>query len=109
MNWFKTAISVFVNAVKTQYIDFKGRTKMMDFWQYLVIYFIINFVLSIIDSIVFIPLMHVKLLSSLYGLAVLLPTLGIAVRRMTDVGKPAWFIIIPFYNLYLWAQPSKEA
>lgn len=40
-------------------------------------------------------------LSNLYSLAVLVPSLAVAVRRMHDVGKSGWYILIPIYNLIL--------
>jgi len=107
MNWFKTAISVFVNAVKGQYFDFKGRTKMMDFWMFLVVYIIIDVILSILDGILA-SLLGFAILSSLFQLAMICPLLGIGVRRMHDIGMVGWWILVPLYNLYLWAQPGKK-
>lgn len=37
----------------------------------------------------------------LYALGVLIPSIAVGVRRMHDVDKSGWFIIVPFYNLYL--------
>ncbi|MTA57222.1 MAG: DUF805 domain-containing protein, partial [Actinobacteria bacterium] len=36
-------------------------------------------------------------------------TIAVAVRRMHDVGKSGWFILIPIYNLILATSPSKPA
>lgn len=107
MNWLKTAFNVFVNALKGQYFDFKGRTKMMDFWMFLVIYIIINVVLSIVDMLLA-AVLGFAILSPLFQLAMLCPLLGIGARRMHDIGKSGWFQIIPLYNLYLWAQPGQK-
>ena len=30
------------------------------------------------------------------------------IRRMHDVGKSGWFILVPFYNFYLFVQPALE-
>ena len=107
MNWLKTAFEVFVNAVKGQYFDFKGRTKTKDFWMFLVIFIILNAVLSIIDRVLA-SVLHFAILSPLFQLAMLCPLLGIGARRMHDIGKSGWFQIIPFYNLYLWAQAGQK-
>ena len=37
----------------------------------------------------------------LYSLVALLPGIAVAVRRMHDVGKSGWFVLIPIYNLVL--------
>ena len=42
-----------------------------------------------------------SLLSTLYSLAVLVPSIAVVVRRTHDVGKSGWYMLIPFYNLIL--------
>ena len=37
----------------------------------------------------------------IYILGVLVPSIGVAVRRMHDVGKSGWYCLIPIYNLIL--------
>jgi len=36
-----------------------------------------------------------------YQLAILIPSIAVGVRRMHDVNKSGWFILIPIYNLIL--------
>lgn len=107
MNWFKTAFGVFADAVKGHYFDFKGRTKTVDFWMFVVVYILVGIVLSILDRVLA-SLLGFTILTSLFELAMLCPMLGIGARRMHDIGKSGWFMLIPFYNLYLWAQPSQK-
>ena len=40
-------------------------------------------------------------------IGVVVATIAVAVRRMHDVGKSGWFILIPIYNLVLVLSPSK--
>ena len=40
-------------------------------------------------------------LSDIFNLVTFLPLLAAAVRRIHDHGKSGWFILVPFYNLYL--------
>jgi uncharacterized membrane protein YhaH (DUF805 family) len=40
-------------------------------------------------------------IASIYSIAVLIPGIAVAIRRMHDVGKSGWFILIPIYNLIL--------
>ena len=42
-------------------------------------------------------------IADIYSLAVLVPSIAVAIRRMHDIGKSGWFILIPFYNLYLFS------
>jgi len=46
------------------------------------------------------------LLGTIYGLVVLIPGIAVAIRRMHDVGKSGWFILIPIYNLVLAVTPG---
>lgn len=43
---------------------------------------------------------------SLFQLAILLPSIGLAIRRMHDIGKSGWFCIIPIYNIILACTPG---
>jgi|GEM_PF-6714767 len=37
----------------------------------------------------------------IYLLAVIVPSLAVGVRRMHDVGKSGWYLLIPLYNFIL--------
>jgi uncharacterized membrane protein YhaH (DUF805 family) len=56
---------------------------------------------------------HLSGLAGLYSLAVLLPTLGLQFRRLHDIGKSAWWLLVALvpilgfiYLIYLYCQPS---
>ncbi|HXQ47029.1 MAG TPA: DUF805 domain-containing protein, partial [Caulobacteraceae bacterium] len=58
-------------------------------------------------------LVHLQAFASLYSLAVLLPSLGIAVRRLHDIGKSGWWLLVALvpllgaiYLIYLYCQPT---
>ena len=38
---------------------------------------------------------------NLYSLAVFIPSVAVAVLRMHDTNHSCWFLLVPFYNLYL--------
>ncbi len=44
----------------------------------------------------------------IYSLAVMLPYIAVGIRRMHDLGKSGWFILIPIYNLILFATNGVE-
>ena len=83
--------------VLQNYATFSGRARRSEYWYFVLFNFIISFVLGFVDGL----LMSGELLSSIYSLAVLIPSIAVAVRRMHDVGKSGWFILIPIYNLIL--------
>jgi len=41
------------------------------------------------------------LLGTIVTLPLIIPSIAVGVRRMHDVGKSGWFILIPIYNLIL--------
>ncbi len=41
------------------------------------------------------------IISQIYNLAVLVPSICVGVRRMHDTDHSGWFLLIPFYNLIL--------
>jgi uncharacterized membrane protein YhaH (DUF805 family) len=78
------------------YATFSGRARRSEYWYFVLFNLIFSIVLAIVGAVIRFPL-----LSTLYSLAVLLPSIAVAVRRMHDVGKSGWFVLIPIYNLIL--------
>ena len=100
MNWYLKVLK--------QYADFKGRARRKEYWMFVLINSIISFALTYImqGSIVS---QESSWLEILYSLAVLIPSLSVGVRRMHDVGKSGWYLLIPFYNLILACTDSENA
>lgn len=48
------------------------------------------------------------LLGSVFALVTIVPYLAVFVRRMHDVGKSGWFMLIPIYNLILAVSDSEH-
>lgn len=71
-----------------------------------------NIGISIAISLVFSRL-KIPWVASLYSLATLLPSLGLTARRLHDIGKSGWLMLIGFiplvglYLIYLLAQDSE--
>jgi uncharacterized membrane protein YhaH (DUF805 family) len=80
--------------VLRNYANFKGRATMREYWYFFLFNFIIAFILGIIDG-----LADMQILSKFYSFIVLTPGIAVGVRRMHDVGKSGWFLLIPFNNI----------
>lgn len=84
---FLEAVTLFFS----RYADFKGRSRRSEYWWVMLFNVIVSVVLVLLpDSLAF--------LSSLWSLAILVPSLAICIRRLHDVGKSGWwylFILIP--------------
>lgn len=73
------------------YANFKGRASRAEYWWWALFTVILSILLSSIsDSF-----------GNLGSLVTLLPTIAVAVRRMHDVNRVGWFILVPIYNLVL--------
>jgi len=89
----------YLKVVKDNYANFKGRASREEYWMFVLFNFIFLIALSFIEGFLF--GLYSSILSNIYYLAVLVPTIAVAVRRMHDTGKSGWFILIPIYNLIL--------
>jgi uncharacterized membrane protein YhaH (DUF805 family) len=81
--------------VLKNYVGFQGRARRKEYWMFN----LFNFIAAIILVIVDFSMGLYPLFSGLYGLAILLPSLAVLVRRLHDTGKSgAWFFIsfVPF-------------
>jgi uncharacterized membrane protein YhaH (DUF805 family) len=83
----------FVDTVTNHYMDFNGRVGRAQFWWYVLVGFVIGIGVSIVAAIT------THLVSTLYFLALLLPNLGMAIRRFHDSGKPGTWAIAAFVLL----------
>jgi uncharacterized membrane protein YhaH (DUF805 family) len=79
-----------------KYVDFSGRATRKEFWSFVFFYYLSIFVAGLIDGI-----MGTDFVGNLVLLALVLPYISCVARRMHDVGKSGWFMIVPFYNLIL--------
>jgi uncharacterized membrane protein YhaH (DUF805 family) len=102
MNWYISALK--------KYAVFQGRARRKEYWYFFLLNVIIAFCLGFLEGIMRINYAsgH-SILADIYQLAVLLPSIGVAIRRMHDVGKSGWFILVPIYNLILAIKPGDKA
>ncbi len=88
----------FLDAVKSvfsQYATFSGRARRSEYWYFVLFNYIVSIVLV---------LTGVQMLSYIWSLATLIPGLAVAVRRMHDIGKSGWFLLIGFIPIvgFIW-------
>jgi uncharacterized membrane protein YhaH (DUF805 family) len=82
--------------VLQNYATFSGRARRKEYWMFVLFNVIFAFVFGFVCGLIGVPV-----LANLYTLAVLLPSIAVGVRRMHDVGKSGWFLLIPIYNFIL--------
>ena len=89
--------------VLQNYVTFTGRARRKEYWMFVLFNVIIAIILGIIDRVIGSYNYETRqgLFSNLYSLAILLPSIAVGIRRMHDVGKSGWFMLIPIYDLIL--------
>ena len=109
MNWYL--------AVLRKYVDFSGRARRKEYWYFILISTLISIVLTFIDGLTgsLSPELGMGMLSGIYALAVLVPTIAVAFRRLHDTGRSAWWLLIGLIPLIgaivlliFFVQDSKE-
>jgi uncharacterized membrane protein YhaH (DUF805 family) len=85
----------YLDTLTNHYVDFNGRVGRPQFWYFVVVDIAISIGVTIVASIT------IQALSDLYSLALLLPTLGLTVRRLQDTGKPGSWVLIGFIPIVL--------
>ncbi|MFF3023880.1 DUF805 domain-containing protein [Gottfriedia sp. NPDC057948] len=81
--------------VLKNYAVFNGRARRKEYWMFFLFNAIITILLSILQSIADID----NLLTGIYGLLTILPSLAVGARRLHDSGRSGWWLligIIPF-------------
>jgi uncharacterized membrane protein YhaH (DUF805 family) len=95
MKWY---LSVLKN-----YAKFDGRASRSEYWYFFLFNIIISWVFTYIETTA-----NIQYLNLMYSLAVLVPGIAVGVRRMHDVNKSGWYILIPIYNLILACTPGTD-
>lgn len=81
MNWYLDVLK--------KYAVFDGRARRQEYWMFGLFNFIIAVVLAAIGGII-----HTQALYGLYVLAILLPSIGVTIRRLHDTGRSGWWMLI---------------
>jgi uncharacterized membrane protein YhaH (DUF805 family) len=76
--------------VLKQYGALKGRARREEFWMFYLINFLICSVLYLLTE----AIPWIYLLSGLYSLAILLPSASLSVRRLHDLNKSGWWLLV---------------
>jgi len=72
----------FLDAIQNHYMDFSGRVGRAQFWYFILVCVGISIVAAIIDGVI-----GFRILGAILGLFLLLPTAGMAARRIQDTGR----------------------
>ena len=90
MNWYLEVLK--------KYAVFSGRARRKEYWFFVLFNIIIALALTFIDfsTGLYDVESEVGLLSGLYSLAVLVPSIAVTIRRLHDTDRTGWWFLIAF-------------
>lgn len=83
MEWYLTVLK--------RYSDFSGRSRRKEYWMFILINALIGFAIGIVDG-----LFGTLILTGIYYLTVLVPTVAVSIRRLHDTGRSGWWLLVSF-------------
>ena len=88
MGWYLEALK--------KYAVFGGRSRRKEYWYFVLFSVIVSLVLSAIDALLgtFSSSTNVGLLGGIYGLAIIVPSIAVSVRRLHDIDRTGWWVLI---------------
>lgn len=84
MNFQQAIVSGFQN-----YVNFAGRAARSEFWYWALFVFLVNIAANLVDAAI-----DVGLISALASLALFLPGIAVSVRRLHDLDRTGWWLLI---------------
>lgn len=109
-------MNYYIEALK-KYATFKGRASRSEYWFFTLFTVLISIALMVVDIFTgsFDETAGMGVLSGIYTLAVLLPSLAVLVRRLHDTNRSGWWFFIslipligPIVLLVFLVQGSKD-
>ena len=99
----------YLNVMK-QYATFTGRARRTEYWMFVLCYIIIAIIAGILDGIAG----TAGMLGGLVALVHILPSLAVGARRLHDVGRSGWWLLLALTGigslvLLFWAVSDSEA
>ena len=91
-----------------KYVKFDGRARRKEYWMFVLFNAIFGIVASLLDNLLGLNFsseyssyasVSTGIIASVYSLAVFLPTLAVGVRRLHDIGKSGWWLLIALVPL----------
>lgn len=86
---FKDIIAIVKSVILKNYCNFEGRANRPEFWWFFLFNFIVAAILGCLGK-------AGVWLSSIWSIAILLPQLGLGVRRLHDINKSGWLLLLAF-------------
>jgi len=85
----------------TKFATFDGRAARPEFWYFLLFQMLLSLVTHVLDSAIF-PFDLLSPLNLIATLIVLLPGIAVGVRRLHDIGRSGWWLLLGLVPVIGW-------
>lgn len=88
MDWVRKAYG--------KYADFSGRARRKEYWFFVLFFVLVSIGLAIVDTLLgtYSETRQVGLFGGVFGLGSLIPALALGVRRLHDIGRSGWWLLL---------------
>ena len=84
-------------------MDFKGRSSRAEYWQFSLFFLLVDIIATAVDTVALgSGLGDIGLVATVWELAILVPGLALAVRRLHDINRTGWWLLLWFVILIGW-------
>ena len=84
-----------IATVFKKYFIFNGRASRSEYWWFYLFLFLMGVVFTILSNIA----SSYEVVDLIFNLGVLIPSISVAVRRLHDINKSGWYVLIPLIPL----------
>ena len=81
-----------------RYVDFSGRSSRAEIWWWALFLTLASIILFIVDTAI---IKTPGLTQLIFGIAIILPSLAIGIRRLHDIDKSGWWILLHFAPFFI--------
>jgi uncharacterized membrane protein YhaH (DUF805 family) len=85
----------------TNYINFAGRATRPEYWYFILFLVLAGIVTGLIDYGIF-GTTEIGPVNGIFSLATLLPSIAVAIRRLHDIGRTGWWVLLSFVPIVGW-------
>lgn len=94
MSFLEAVKHVFANS-----FDFRGRARRSEYWYFCLFNMLMSFLLGFMDGMMGTTFTtstgaQMGIIGILFSLAVLIPSLAVSIRRLHDIGKSGWYLLV---------------
>jgi uncharacterized membrane protein YhaH (DUF805 family) len=86
-----------ISAGFSNYVNFSSRACRSEYWYWVLFIVLADIVAGIIDY-----LLGMQIVSSLFGLVTLLPGIAVSIRRLHDLDRTGWWILLALIPVIGW-------